>query len=163
MNKQDVLARLEAARTELLDAIEGLSQKQMTTVPVAGEWTVRDILAHIAGWAAWDLAAIRGVLAGDTPDFAPIQDVDAFDAGLVAERSSWPLARILREMKEALDATRELLAGMSEDEVSSDIRFQGLYWRNLAEWLQVAWEHEGEHAAQIRKWREGMDNAHREG
>lgn len=153
MNKQDVLARLEAARGELLAAIEGLSQEEMTRIPVAGEWPVRDILAHIAGWAAWDTGAIRDILAGDTPDFAPIQDVDAFNTALVAERSSWPVERILREMTEALDETRTLLAGMSEDEVCSDSRFHGPYWRSLADWLQLAWEHEQEHAARIQAWR----------
>ncbi len=154
MKKQDVLARLEAARADLLRAIGGLSEREMTVLPVVGEWTVRDILAHISGWAAWDLTAIRGILAGDSADFSPIQDVDAFNARLVYERSDWPLGRILIEMEETLDATRELLAGMSEDDIFASEQFQGPYWRNLAEWLQVAWEHEREHAVQMREWRQ---------
>lgn len=153
MKKQDVLTSLVTARAELLDAIEGLSEEQLTTMPVAGEWTVREVLAHIAGWAAWDLAAIRSILAGESLDFAPIQDVDAFNAGLVAEREDWPPSQILGEMGKAHDAMLELLAGLSEDEVFGDSRFHGPYWRSLAEWLQVAWEHEQQHAAQIRAWR----------
>ena len=160
MKKRDVPASLAAARAELLAAIEGLSEEQMTRVPVAGDWTLREILAHIAGWAVWDLAAIRGVLAGDTPDFAAIQDVDVFNAGLVAEREGWPPSQILGEMEEAHDAMLELLAGLPENEILDEGRFRGPYWRSLAEWLQVAWEHEQEHAEQIRAWREEMIHAH---
>jgi hypothetical protein len=160
MKKRDVLASVEAARAELLAAIEGLSEEQMTKVPVAGDWTLKEILAHIAGWTVWDLAAVRGILAGDTPDFAPIADVDAFNAALVAERCSWPLERILLEMEEALEATLELLAGLPENEIFDEGRFRGPYWRSLAEWLQVAWEHEQEHTEQIRAWREEVAHAH---
>jgi hypothetical protein len=31
--------------------------------------------------------------------------------------------------------------------------FWGPYWDDQAGWLQVAWEHEMAHAAQIRSWR----------
>jgi len=34
----------------------------MMILPVAGIWTIRDILAHVSGWAAWDLEAIRSIV-----------------------------------------------------------------------------------------------------
>jgi hypothetical protein len=82
------LERLDGARAELLSAIEGLGETEMATLAVAGVWTIRDILAHIGGWAAWDLAGIRSVLAGGRPDFSAIQDVDTFNARLVATRGT---------------------------------------------------------------------------
>jgi len=90
MDKQELLERLTGARAELLGAVEGLSVTESTTLPVAGVWTVREILA-------------------DVPD------EDLVHVGL----------------------------------------FRGPYWDNLAGWLRVAWEHEQEHAAQIRAWRAG--------
>jgi hypothetical protein len=153
MDKQGVLDHLAGAQAALLGAIEGLTEAEMTSMPVAGEWTIRDILAHVSGWAAWDLAGIRGVLAGEPPNFSAIQDVDAFNARLVAERREWTLGRILAEMADAHAALQELLAGMPDEDVFSVGPFQGPYWDHLAGWLQVAWEHEEEHAAQIRAWR----------
>jgi hypothetical protein len=154
MNKQQILDRLTEARASLLAAIEGLSGEEMTALPVADTWTLREILAHIGGWAAWDLAAIKQVQAGRHPNFDPIQDVDTLNAGLVAVRSGWSLTQILAEMRDAHAALLELLANLSDEELFGGESFQGPYWGNLAEWLQVAWEHEDEHIAQIRAWRE---------
>jgi len=100
VDKREMLEHLTGAREELLAAIEGLSETEMTMLPVAGVWTIKDILAHIGGWAAWDLAGIRTILAGERPDFSAIQDVDTFNGRLVAERSTWSLDQVLAEMEE---------------------------------------------------------------
>ncbi len=155
MDKRALLERLTGARADLLSAIAGLSEVEMTTQPVAGAWTIRDVLVHIGGWAAWDLAGVRGIVAGQPPDFAAIRDVDTFNADLVAVRSGWSLAQVLAEMRDAQAALLELLAGLSDEALFRDESFRGPYWDHLAGWLQVAWEHESEHAAQIRAWREG--------
>ena len=63
------------------------------------------------------------------------------------------LDQVLAEMRETQDAMQELLADIPDAGLFSDGAFQGPYWDNLAGWLQVAWEHEQEHAAQIRAWR----------
>jgi hypothetical protein len=64
VNRQQVLNRFTEVRASLLSAIKGLSEEEMTGLPVADAWTLRDILAHIGGWTTWDLAAIREALAG---------------------------------------------------------------------------------------------------
>ncbi|MDY6878329.1 MAG: DinB family protein [Chloroflexota bacterium] len=153
MGKQSVLDHLTRARAALLVAIEGLSETEMTTLPVAGVWTIKDILAHISGWAAWDLVGIRAILTGERPNFLVIQDVDAFNARLVAERSTWSLEQILAEMRDTQSALQELLISMPDEDLFRAGLFQGSYWDNLTGWLQVAWEHEEEHAAQIWAWR----------
>lgn len=153
MDKQSVLEHLAGVRAALLTAVEGLSEAEMTTLPVAGVWTIKDILAHISGWAAWDLAGIRSILAGERPDFSEIQEVDTFNARLVAERDAWPLDQILAEMRDTQTALQELLANMPDEDLFRVGPFQGPYWDNLAGWLQVTWEHEEEHVAQIRGWR----------
>jgi len=155
MDKQGVLEHLAEARAALLAAIGGLAEADMTALPVAGEWTIKDILAHVSGWAAWDLAGVKGVLAGQHPDFSAIQDVDTFNARLVAERREWTLGRILAEMADAHAALQGLLASIPDEDVFRVGPFQGPYWDHLAGWLQVAWEHEEEHATQIRAWRQG--------
>lgn len=153
VDKRELLERLDGARAELLSAIEGLGEREMSTLSVARVWTIRDILAHIGGWAVWDLAGIRSVLAGVRPDCSAIQDVDAFNARLVAERGTWSLEQIMAEMRDTRAALQQLLDRLSDEDLSRTGPFQGPYWDHLAGWLQVAWEHEQEHAAQIRAWR----------
>ena len=50
MSKQDFLARIRASRALLNEAISGLTEDQMTRDLVTPDWTVKDILAHIAAW-----------------------------------------------------------------------------------------------------------------
>jgi hypothetical protein len=83
-----------------------------------------------------------------------IQDVDAFNRRLVAERDGWSLDQILAELEVIQAALVELVDGMSDRELSEIGRFWGPYWDSVAEWLHVAWEHEEKHATQIHAWRE---------
>jgi len=106
----------------------------------------------------WDQTGIQSALAGECPDFSAIQDVDAFNARLVAERSARSLDQILAEMQETQTASQELLADIPEEVLFRIGPFQGPYWDTLAGWLQIAWEHELAHTAQIRTWREDRWN-----
>lgn len=153
MSHQSVLVHLRSARSELLAAVEGLSAEEMAGVPASGAWTVREILAHLSGWAAWDVARIQDILEQKLPDLSVIGDVDAFNAGLVAERRAWSIQQIMAEMESAQETLLGLLGAMPEETLLHDGRFHGPYWHNLAGWLQIAWEHELEHAAQLQAWR----------
>jgi hypothetical protein len=154
MDKEEVLEGLTRARAGLLAAIEDLTQVEMTTLLVTEAWTIREILAHVGGWAAWDLSAVKAIQQGNPCDLSIIQDVDVFNQRLVAERKAWSLDQILAELEETQVATHELVANLSEQDLLEVGRFQGPYWDSLAGWLRVAWEHEEEHAAQIQAWRE---------
>jgi hypothetical protein len=72
MDKREILNHLAEARTQLLSAVEGLSRTEMTTLLVSDAWTLREILAHIGGWAAWDLETIRAIQQGNHPDLSVI-------------------------------------------------------------------------------------------
>ena len=157
MRRQEVLNHLARARAQLLAAIEGLGATELTTLPVSGTWSLREVLAHICGWAAWDLAAITAIQQGQCPDLSVIRDVDVFNDRLVAEREKWSVKRILAKMEETQVGMQELVGNLSDRDLFVDGAFQGPYWKNLAEWLQVAWEHEEEHTAQILIWREQSD------
>jgi hypothetical protein len=103
------------------------------------------------------LEAIATIQRGGCPDLSVIQDVDAFNNRLVAERKQWSVEKILDEMEDAQIGMQELVDSLSDRDLFMDSAFQGPYWENLAEWLQVAWEHEEEHIAQILSWREQRD------
>lgn len=154
VDRQVVLERLTGARTRLLASIEGLSETEMSTAPVSGTWTLRELIAHVSGWASWDLEAIRGIQQNKGPDLSVIQDVDLFNELLVTQRAEWSADRILAEMEATQTELLELVGSMSDQHLLDTDAFPGPYWHNLAEWLQVAWEHEEEHASEIQSWRE---------
>lgn len=153
MDRRTVLERMDTARAELLMTITGLDEATTTTLPVVGEWTIQSVLAHLAGWATWHLGNIRKGLAGEEPDFTPLQERDAFNARLVEERSSWTMTEILDELEATRIAIEQLLNEIPEEEIFRVGHLSGPQWENLAGWLRVVREHEAEHAAQIRAWR----------
>jgi len=153
MDRHTVLERMDAARAELLKTITGLDEVPTTTLPVVGAWTIREVFAHLAGWAAWHVATMRRAVAGQPADFSPLADRDAFNARLVEERRRWTMTEILDELDTARTALESLLEALPEEDLFRVDYLSGPQWDNLAGWLRVLREHEEEHAKQIRAWR----------
>ena len=153
MDRRTVLDRLNTARVELLTGIKGLDEETMARLPVVGRWTIKDLLAHLAGWASWHMGAIRKELSGESPDLSPLQDRDSFNVHLIEERRRWTVTEILDELDGTHTAFEELLMEMPEEDIFRCGYLQGPQWDNLAGWLRVMREHEEEHAQQIRAWR----------
>jgi hypothetical protein len=149
MNREEIIGRRAAARRRLLAAVEGWDEEAMTTAGVCGRWTALEVLAHVSGWARWDLETISALLAGEEADLSVLDDLDGFNDRLVAERSGWTVAHVLDEMAEVEAATNRFIAGLPEESLLGPAPFVCRYWQTLADWLLVAWEHEEEHAAEL--------------
>lgn len=50
MNTQQVLARLDAAWVDFEGSYAGLSNAQLHIPGITGQWSVRDIIAHVTWW-----------------------------------------------------------------------------------------------------------------
>ena len=66
-SKQDLLAAIEKERGELTAYLKTLSAKEMTEPNIVGEWSVKDVLAHLAEWEQMCLNWYRIGLQGETP------------------------------------------------------------------------------------------------
>ena len=49
-SKEEIRRRLEKARTELFEAIGGLTEEQMRRRPGPGRWSVAEVMAHLPVW-----------------------------------------------------------------------------------------------------------------
>jgi uncharacterized protein (TIGR03083 family) len=128
----------------------GLSDEQMQEPGVAGDWSVRDVLAHVAVWDGEsmndlpDIAAGRRGHPGDDEE-----DTDTFNARKTDELRGMPL-----------DAVRDLLAGSHRQLLDY---LQGLGRDDIVPTSVEAfrarlgsdtWDHYPQHAASIRAFRE---------
>ncbi len=50
MKKAQVLEKLDQTWAEFQGSFAGLSESQMAQPGVTGEWSVKDILAHVTAW-----------------------------------------------------------------------------------------------------------------
>jgi len=104
-SKRELLDDLAAGRTELLSAIEGLSEEQMICPGVVGEWSVRDTLAHIAAWDKETRTVIQAFVTQEDPVFdykiSGQRGFARWNAREVEKRRDLSGAQILAEMEEA--------------------------------------------------------------
>jgi hypothetical protein len=134
-----------------------VSDFERETLLVTEKWTVRDVLAHLAGWAVWDLHATQQIIETGCADFFPITNVDAFNAQNVADRSNRTWEQLVDEMEQAQADWIELLTTLSDEDLFISTRFCSPEWKTLADWVQIALEHEAEHARAIQAWLESRE------
>jgi Mycothiol maleylpyruvate isomerase N-terminal domain len=123
------LEQVNSSWQSLQQAIEGISDERMAEPGVAGEWSVKDLLAHVAYWDDPDLPDSGG-------DWQPINE------RVASERANWSLAEVRNNLTETHE--RMLTALRAKPDIDPG---------------QVIgdWEHYDEHAAEIRAWREKQE------
>ena len=148
MSKDALLREMEAGFADLLSTVDGLSEEQMTRIWY-GDWSVRDILAHIAGWHREEIAMLERMARGErpVPESADYTDDDAWNARFVAKWRAASAGEVLAELKATKEAYVAAASRLPEE------RFEeGRTARRLVQ--QGCTEHYREHAGEIRAWRE---------
>ncbi len=155
-NKQELLDDLEAARVELLSAIEGLSEEEMVCPGVVGEWSVKDALAHIAAWDKETSVVIHAFVTQKDPVFGyKIRGKRGFakwNAREVEKRQGLSVAQSLAELEEARQELVELVQGLTEEQLS---RRAVPPWRHpttARRNLEIQAKHDREHAEEVMAW-----------
>ena len=149
MSRDGLLKTLDDEFAGFLDTIDGLSDEQMTNVWY-GEWSVRDIFAHIVGWHRLEVAILERMASGERPwpegSGHPYNDGDAWNARFVEKWHTASPATILEELKASKDAYVAAARLLPEER----FREGRTAYRLLQE---GSIDHYRDHAAQIRDWR----------
>jgi hypothetical protein len=149
-----MLARLAAERAGLLEQLLGLDQRALTTTSILGDWTVKELLAHIAAWDRWQNGVMRAMVAGEEPDLTAGEDFDTANAAFIAPWRQQSLDAVLAELKAARREWIAWLANLPVEEYFRRRSYGGYDWSFYADPVQVQWQHDAEHAEQIAAWRE---------
>ena len=156
-DRQELLDDLEAARAELLSAIEGLSEQEMVCPGVIGEWSVKDTLAHIAAWDGEFRAVIHAFVTQENPAFdytiSGKQGFAQWNAQQVEKRRDLSVAQILAKLEEARQELVELVQGLTEEQLSRQAVPPWRHPTTARRNLEILDEHDREHAGQIIAWR----------
>lgn len=90
---------MEKAWDELLVSYSGLTEAQLTQPGALGEWSVKDVLAHVTTWEAEALQHLPTVARGARPPrYASQGGIDAFNARTADLKRHLPLETVLAEM-----------------------------------------------------------------
>jgi hypothetical protein len=135
----DRRSRIESGWQAFQQALEGLPDELLTQPGVAGDWSVKDLLAHLAFWheSMVEIATVRA-RGGDIPG----PDVEALNQREGEARANWPLQQARDE------AQRTHLLVLETALAIPDIDPELLEGDT--------WGHYEEHTADVRAWRERL-------
>ncbi|MBS3784313.1 MAG: DinB family protein [Anaerolineae bacterium] len=157
-NRLRLLARMAAERSELLRSLLGLDRRSLTEEAFLDGWTVKHALAHIAARDRREHRQMRRLLAGEPPDDRALRGrgVDAFNAAVVDGWRDQPLIDVVTELEDARATWVAWLRDLPEEAFFASRPFNDWDWA-FPNCLEIQWQHDAEHAAQIAAWRQTHD------
>jgi len=150
--RRALLARLAIERAGLLEQLLGLDDETLTEALAVGDWTVKDVLAHIAAWDRWQHQAMGALVDGEAPDLSAGEDYHAANDAFVSLWQDRCLAEVLAELQSAREDWVVWMASLPEDEFFQRRSYGGEDWSFYGGQIQVMWQHDAEHAEQIAVW-----------
>ena len=149
-DRATLLADLDRSREAFLAALGEVDAALVTAPGVVGEWSVRDLVVHVAAWDDHGADALSLAAAGRGDEFDYSQtETDAMNERILAEgRATSPRDALVRE-EEAFGRLRSAVATLDDemlglrlgngDTVEEVIRYDGA-------------DHYTEHTEHLRTW-----------
>ncbi len=145
----------EQARWEAL--LQDIGEEHMTQPGVAGEWSIKDIVAHLTGWRRRTVGRLQAALRHEPTPPPPwpqyLQTDDEINAWIYAANRDRPLADVLRDSQDVFQQLVETLAAFPEEELLALGRLRWLEGEPVTGATFFAHFHE-EHEPDMRAWLE---------
>jgi hypothetical protein len=150
VSRERLLARLNQSWRGFTESYAGLSQSQLLQPGVTGNWSVRDIIAHVSWWEEESLEHLPLVLAGGRPPRYSVRygGIDAFNALMTERKRGLSLAEVFREQSDTHRRLLDYLLTVPDELLTRETRFR----RRLR---LDTYGHYPKHAKAIQRWRSG--------
>ncbi len=152
---QALLRELQAARDEFLAALADVEPSLLTAPGLVGQWSARELIAHLGYWTGHAAEAIHHAEMGRAGDFGEDEhDVDERNAIVARVAAETDLATVRQREEAAFEA---LVTGLEHaDPTWLDEKVS--YGDSLERVIQDDGpEHYREHALDLRAWFTGTD------
>ena len=150
--KEVFLRRLRGGRAQWEAALSDVGIERMEIPGVAGEWTVKDVIAHVT-W--YELEMIE-MLQTRTMESSALWALDreARNAAIYEANRDRPTDEVLAEAAQAYHDLEALVEGLDDEDLNDPARFADMPdewepWRIIA---SNSYGHYQEHIPDIRAW-----------
>lgn len=147
MQKHEQIERAREEFARLMDAITGMDE-QALTAPGIGEWSVREVLAHLTGWTLIDASIMRRLARGERPlpEGEEYGTGDTRNAGFAAKGASKSAGTASAELSAAFGTFIAAAEAVPEERFAEG--------RTAYRIMQEAeYEHLKEHRAEVAAYR----------
>ncbi|MCL6644108.1 MAG: maleylpyruvate isomerase N-terminal domain-containing protein [Dehalococcoidia bacterium] len=155
--RRRLLAELELERNQFIRNVETCRIRDIER-PFIGDWSVKDIVGHVASWEAEVVTALRELRAGRRPELYDFNRsrLDAWNQEHVERKRSLGFFSVLEQLKDGRHRLLEELAHIPDEDLVDD----GSRYRKL---VQAVIDHDREHWHAIAARLAGMEGARRTG
>jgi hypothetical protein len=164
MNKSELLTTLQTERTHWESLLEQIGEKRLTISGVVGDWSIKDVIAHIMSYEQYILDRLRETLHGevympsetpealtayvdkyDYPDFgSPLLDDDEPNAWVIQRYRGEALDTVITKERQVYADLLQTIQELSEEAFEE---------HQYAERIESnTTEHYQHHANDIRNW-----------
>lgn len=156
VDKEDIEHKLDAEWQALHEVVESLSDDELLRPGVVEEWSVKDLLGHMAFWADKAAGDLAKVAAGH-PDEIEIPGgetgTNEWNARESKARTLLSLSAIRSEWQRSFEASKAALEAVQPEQLEIEVRG----WDMRTRFAEDTYRHYREHAAQIRAWKREVE------
>jgi len=152
VDRGEFLSRLEKTWSIFKESYAALSDLQLTEPGVTGEWSVRDIVAHVTTWEQEALKHLPTILKGDKPPRYSITHggINGFNRTMTEQNRGLTLAEVRRRAEDIHRRLLSFIESVPEDQLRSETPFRHRLRLDT-------YSHYRKHADAIRKWRAHLE------
>jgi hypothetical protein len=151
--RRDLLDRFRTGYDRVEAALDGVTGEELDHRDGSGEWTVREIVHHLADSEATAYVRLRRLIAEDEPHILGY-DEPAYARLLHYDRSIEPSLAVLRAVRASSLQLLESLTPAEWDRAGTHSE-SGRY--SVDDWLRIYAAHSPDHAEQITRARTNAD------
>jgi hypothetical protein len=161
MNKNKFLHILRSERTQWEDLLSEVGISRMELTGAAGEWSVKDIVAHISAYEQGLVEWLRAASCGETVEFPVLDhpDLDYRNQLIYSVNRARTLEDVLQEAEEVFRELIQIVASLSEEELLDPDKtawFVVHRWKEARPlWRCIAdesYNHYKQHVESVREW-----------
>lgn len=154
--RQKLIAQYKDGYDEVAKALDGFPAHLLTAHPIAGKWSAAEIVHHLADSETTSGLRLRRLLVEDHPL------IQGYDQDAYAARLSYN-AREITPSLETFRSARATAAQLFEFMTDEDWQKEGTHSESgsytAEDWLKIYAAHAHNHAAQIRRVREALNES----
>ncbi len=155
-DKRQLIEELSASHSAWEALLGQVGEDRLELPGVVGEWSVKDLVAHITAWEQRILAWLEAIHNGtwpQPPEWPVNLNEDGINAWIFAANRHRRLNDVLAESQLVFDQLRQGLDQLTEQDLTETGRFEWLGKNSLAASIGGnSFEHVQEHGRQIRDW-----------
>ncbi len=152
-DRDQLIARYTEGAREISTALEGMADEELDAKPAPGEWSVREIIHHLADSEMEGALRLRRLLSEAHPLIAGY-DQEAFARRLWYDRR--PIVAAVTAIQAARETTTEILQRLTPEDWQREGTHSEFGRFTVEDWLRLYAAHAHEHAAQIRRVRSAL-------